>query len=213
MSQKFDAIFQQIEKVRIVPVVAINDAADTVPLCNALIAGHIPCAEITFRTAAASDAIKAASKVPGMLVAAGTVLSIDQAKKAVDCGASFIVSPGFSPKVVEWCQKNDVLIVPGIATPTDLQMAVDFGLTTVKFFPAENYGGLKTLKALAAPYTMMRFMPTGGISAANIRDYLGFKKIIACGGSWMVKSDLIADKKFAEITRLAQEAVDLIKDL
>lgn len=213
MSQKFDAIFQQIEKVRIVPVVAINDAADTVPLCNALIAGHIPCAEITFRTTAAPEAIKAASKVPGMLVAAGTVLSIDQAKKAVDCGASFIVSPGFSPKVVEWCQKNDVLIVPGIATPTDLQMAVDFGLTTVKFFPAENYGGLKTLKALAAPYTMMRFMPTGGISAANIRDYLGFKKIIACGGSWMVKSDLIADKKFAEITRLAQEAVDLIKDL
>lgn len=209
----FSGIFAKIKEVKIVPVVAIEDAADTAPLCEALMAGGIPCAEITFRTAAAPEAIQAASKVPGMLVAAGTVLSVEQAQRAVDCGADFLVSPGFSPKVVEWCQENNVLIIPGIATPTDLQMAVDFGLTTVKFFPAESYGGLKTLKALAAPYTKMSFMPTGGISAANVRDYLGFKKVIACGGSWMVKSDLISGKKFAEITRLAREAVDAVKDL
>ncbi len=213
MSAIAEEILSKIAKTRIVPVVAIEDAADTASLCEALIAGHIPCAEITFRTLAAPDALKAASEVPGMLVGAGTVLSVAQAQKAVDCGASFVVSPGFSPKVVEWCQKNGVLIIPGIATPTDLQLAVDFGLSVVKFFPAENYGGLKTLKALAAPYGMMRFLPTGGVSAANIRDYLGFKKVIACGGSWMVKSALIEAKNFPEIARLAQEAVDLIQDV
>ncbi len=195
------------------PVVAIEDAADTASLCEALIAGHIPCAEITFRTLAAPDALKAASEVPGMLVGAGTVLSVAQAQKAVDCGASFVVSPGFSPKVVEWCQKNGVLIIPGIATPTDLQLAVDFGLSVVKFFPAENYGGLKTLKALAAPYGMMRFLPTGGVSAANIRDYLGFKKVIACGGSWMVKGDLIKAGKFDEIEQMVREAAAIVKEI
>ena len=213
MSARTEEILVRIAKTRIVPVVAIDDAADTVPLCEALIAGHIPCAEITFRTLAAPEAIKAASAVPGMLVAAGTVLSVAQAQKAVDCGAQFLVSPGISPKVVEWCQKNGVLLIPGVATPSDLQVAVDYGLSVVKFFPAENYGGLKTIKALAAPYGMMRFMPTGGISAANIREYLSFKKVIACGGSWMVKSSLIVEKNFPEITRLAQEAVDLVKDV
>lgn len=213
MSANPEEILAKIAKTRIVPVVAIEDAADTESLCEALIAGHLPCAEITFRTLAAPEAIKAASKIPGMLVGAGTVLSVAQAQKAVDCGADFVVSPGFSPKVVEWCQRQGVLVLPGIATPTDLQMAVDFGLGVVKFFPAESYGGLKTLKALAAPYGMMRFMPTGGISPANVREYLSFKKIIACGGSWMVKSAFIAEKNFPEITRLAQEAVDLVKDV
>ncbi len=194
---------------RVVPVVAIESAEQAAPLAEALLAGGLACAEITFRTAAAADAIRAVSGVQGMLVGAGTVLSIDQAKEAVDCGATFLVTPGFNGKVVQWCLEKDVPVAPGCATPTDLQMAVDMGLDVVKFFPAEALGGLKTLKAVAAPYTAMRFIPTGGVNAANLGDYLAFPRVIACGGSWMVKKDLIAAGDWARITTLAREAVQL----
>lgn len=206
-------VLEQISKIRLVPVVAIDNAADSAPLCEALVAGDIPCAEITFRTAAAPEAIRIAAKNPRMLVGAGTVLSVDTAKQAVDCGAKFIVSPGFSPKVVQWCLDNNVPVTPGTCTPTDIQMAVDFGLEVVKFFPAENYGGLATLKALAAPYVNMRFMPTGGITTGNLKDYLSFKKVIACGGSWMVKNELITGGRFDEIARISKEAAALAKSV
>ncbi len=208
-----DPILEKIQQIRLVPVVAIDNADDTEGLCSALVAGDIPCAEITFRTAAAPEAIRIAAKNPDMLVGAGTVLSIDQAKQAVDCGAKFIVSPGFSPKVVQWCLDNNVPVTPGTCTPTDIQMAVDFGLEVVKFFPAESYGGLSTLKALAAPYTKMKFMPTGGITTKNVTEYLAFNKVIACGGSWMVKGELITGKKFDEITAISKEAAALAKSV
>jgi 2-dehydro-3-deoxyphosphogluconate aldolase/(4S)-4-hydroxy-2-oxoglutarate aldolase len=194
---------------RVVPVVAIENAEQAVPLAEALLAGGLACAEITFRTAAAADAIRAVSGVPGMLVGAGTVLSVEQAKQAVDCGATFLVTPGFNREVVRWCGENGVAVAPGCATPTDLQMAHDMGLDAVKFFPAEAMGGMKMLKALAAPYTAMRFIPTGGVSAANLGDYLAFPRVIACGGSWMVKKDLIAAGDWARITTLAREAVQI----
>lgn len=208
-----EPILEQIKDIRLVPVVAIENADDTEGLCAALVEGNIPCAEITFRTAAAPEAIRIAAKNQDMLVGAGTVLSVDQAKQAVDCGAKFIVSPGFSPKVVQWCLDNNIPITPGTCTPTDIQMAVDFGLEVVKFFPAESYGGLSTLKALAAPYTKMKFMPTGGINTKNVTDYLKFEKVIACGGSWMVKGDLIAGRKFDEITAISKEASALAKSV
>jgi 2-dehydro-3-deoxyphosphogluconate aldolase/(4S)-4-hydroxy-2-oxoglutarate aldolase len=200
---------QKLRTVRVVPVVAIEDAADAEPLARALIAGGLPCAEITFRTDAAADAMRAMSKVAGMQVGAGTVLSVDQVKEAVDAGATFMVSPGFNPKVVGYCVENGIPITPGTANPTDIEMALEHGLEVVKFFPAEAYGGLATLKALSAPYRHMRFIPTGGINAGNLVSYLKFKPVLACGGSWMVKSDLIKAKKFDDIATLTKEAVAL----
>lgn len=208
-----DKILERIGTIRLVPVIAIQDAADTEPLCNALVEGGLPCAEITFRTAAAAESIRRAAKVEGMLVGAGTVLSVDQAKEAVDCGASFLVSPGFSPKVVQWALDNKVPITPGCCTPTDLQMAVDFGLEVVKFFPAEAAGGMEMLRALAAPYGNLRFMPTGGIMPKNLREYLAFKKVLACGGSWMVKAELLQAKKFDDILQLTADAVALVGEI
>ena len=144
-----------------------------------------------------------------MIVGAGTVLKIEQVKEAVGSGADFIVSPGFSPKVVQFCMENDIAVTPGVSTPTDIGMALDFGLETVKFFPAEAFGGIKTLKAVSAPYTMMKFIPTGGIGPLNLLDYLNHPKVPACGGSWMVKSDLIASHAFDKITSLTREAMAL----
>ncbi len=197
----------QIAKLKVVPVVAIDDAGDAAALGEALAAGGLPIAEITFRTAAAEASIRTLSKQPGMLVGAGTVLNVDTAKRAVDAGAKFLVSPGFNPKTVRWCLDNQVPITPGTATPTDIEAALDHGLSVVKFFPAEAIGGLKTLQAFAAPFGMMRFMPTGGITPDNLEKYLGFSKVIACGGSWMVTKDLIAGKQFDKITDLTRDAV------
>ena len=196
--------------MKLIPVVVIEDAADALPLGQALIDGGLPCAEVTFRTAAAPDAISAMSKLDGLLLGAGTVLTVDQAKQAVDCGAKFIVTPGFNPKVVGYCVDNDIPITPGVCTPTGIEAALGFGLEVVKFFPAEAYGGLATLKAISGPYPMMKFIPTGGINAANIGTYLAFEKVLACGGSWIVKKDLIAAKNFAEITELTQYAVSVL---
>jgi 2-dehydro-3-deoxyphosphogluconate aldolase / (4S)-4-hydroxy-2-oxoglutarate aldolase len=204
MSEALD----QIGKLKLVPVVAIDDAADAGPLGEALAAGGLPIAEITFRTAAAEASIRTLAKQPGMLVGAGTVVNVDLAKRAVDAGAKFIVSPGFNPKTVRWCVDNKVPITPGTATPTDIEMALDFGLNVVKFFPAEAIGGLKALQMIAAPFGTIRFMPTGGITVDNVEKYLAFPKVIACGGSWMATKEMIAGKQFDKITDLTRDAVE-----
>lgn len=206
-------ILRQIGSTGIVPVVVLNKATDAVPLAESLVSGGLPCAEVTFRTDAAEESIRAIAKnFPQMLVGAGTVLTTEQVDRALDAGAKFIVSPGLNPKVVEHCMKKGVPITPGIMTPTELEVALGFGLDVVKFFPAENAGGLKMIKAMSAPYTMMRFMPTGGITAANVREYLACDKILACGGSWMVKSDLVSAGNFAEIERLSREASAIVRE-
>ena len=200
--------------IGIVPVVVLNKADHAQPLAQALVNGGLPCAEVTFRTDAAEESIRLIAKnFPDMFVGAGTVLTVEQADRAFNAGAKFIVSPGFNPKVVEHCLKKGYPVCPGIMTPTELEMALGFGLDVVKFFPAENAGGLKMIKAMSAPYTMMKFMPTGGINATNVRDYLACDKILACGGSWMVKGDLINAGDFAEIERLTKEAAGIVKDI
>lgn len=201
-------IYQKFHDLGIIPVVAINDAKHAVPLARALVAGGLPVAEITFRTDAAEESIKRIAKeVPEVMLGAGTVLTIEQAKRAVAAGANYIISPGIDPKVVGWCVENNIPVTPGVACPSDIAMALGFGLEVVKFFPAENIGGLPAMKAIAAPYGMIKFIPTGGISAANLNTYLAYDKVLACGGSWMVKSDLIAAEKFDEIERITREAV------
>jgi 2-dehydro-3-deoxyphosphogluconate aldolase/(4S)-4-hydroxy-2-oxoglutarate aldolase len=203
-------ILKKIGDLGIVPVVKIDKAADALPLGKALIEGGLPVAEITFRTDAAAEAIDIISKAfPGILVGAGTVLNVKQAQSAINAGAKFMVSPGFNPAVVEFCIKKGIPVTPGCSNPTDIEKALDFELEVVKFFPAEAFGGLNTLKAISAPYSMMRFIPTGGIDAKNLTDYLNFNKVLACGGSWMVKDELIKKGDFAEITRLTREAVNL----
>ena len=206
-------VLEKIGGLGLVPVVAIDRSEDAAALGDALTAGGLPCAEITFRTAAAADAIAAMSKHdPNMLVGAGTVLNVEQAKRAIDSGAKFIVSPGFSAKVVAYCQQQNVPITPGIATPTELTAAIDAGLSVVKFFPAEAIGGLKLLKALSAPFGGVKFIPTGGIDAENIQAYLKHPAVLACGGSWIVKSDLIRGGQFDEITRLTTEAMQRVRE-
>ena len=207
-------VLMKIGQMGIVPVVVLNDVKNAVPLAQSLINGGLPCAEVTFRTEAAQQSIAEISKnFPQMFVGAGTVLTIEQVDRAVDAGAKFIVSPGFNPKVVEYCIKKGYPVTPGIMTPTELEMALEFGLDVVKFFPAENAGGLKMIKAMAAPYTKMKFMPTGGINPQNVREYLQCDKILACGGSWMVKGDLINSGNFAEIEKLTKEASQIVKEI
>jgi 2-dehydro-3-deoxyphosphogluconate aldolase/(4S)-4-hydroxy-2-oxoglutarate aldolase len=210
---KTDEIVQQLEALRVFPVVVIHDAGQAKALAGALMQGGLPCAEVTFRTAAAADALRAMAGIPGLLRGAGTILTVDQAKQAVDSGAQFLVSPGFNPKVVTYCVSQQIPIFPGVATPTEIEMALDHGLTVVKFFPAEAFGGVKTLKAVAAPYGMTRFIPTGGITAKNLADYLAMPQVLACGASWMVESTLIESGNFTEITRRTREAVDAVKAL
>ena len=202
-------VLTRIGQLKIVPVIAIEDAGRAAAMGDALVAGGLPLAEVTFRTAAAEQSIRTLSPRKDILVGAGTVLNVDTAKRAVDAGAKFIVSPGFNPKVVSWCVANGVPITPGTATPTDIEMALDHGLSVVKFFPCEAIGGLKTLKAIAAQYGMMQFIPTGGIDASNLAEYLKFPKILACGGSWMVSKELLAEKQFGKITELTKQAVQI----
>ena len=202
-------ILEQFQKLGIIPVVVIDDAKDAVPLAKALCEGGLPVAEVTFRTDAAEEAIRLMSEAyPEMLVGAGTVLTTEQVDRAVAAGAKFIVSPGLNPKVVKYCQEKNVPITPGTARPTDIEMALELGLDVVKFFPAEQNGGLAMIKAMAAPYTKVKFMPTGGINAKNLKSYLDFDKIIACGGSWMVPKDLVAAGDFEAIKNLTREAVN-----
>jgi 2-dehydro-3-deoxyphosphogluconate aldolase/(4S)-4-hydroxy-2-oxoglutarate aldolase len=204
---------EKILQMKIVPVVAIHDAGHSDALADALIEGGLPCAEITFRTAAAADAIRTMAKRGDMLIGAGTVLTIDQVKLAVDAGATFMVAPGLNPRVVGYCRERNIPIAPGVATPTDIETALDLGLKILKFFPAEAFGGLKTLKAISAPYTALKFIPTGGINADNVIAYLEHPKVVACGGSWMVKSALIAAGRFDKITSLTREAVNLVQNM
>jgi 2-dehydro-3-deoxyphosphogluconate aldolase/(4S)-4-hydroxy-2-oxoglutarate aldolase len=203
----------QLAQIRLVPVVAIDRAEDAPGLADALVAGGLPCAEITFRTEAAEGAIKALAGRSDILLGAGTVLSVEQVDRARDAGARFIVSPGTNPQVVERCLALELPVFPGIATPTDIELARSFGLRTLKFFPAEALGGLKMLNAIAAPYRDVRFVPTGGVSADNLLDYLKNPAVVACGGSWMVRSDLIRGGRFDTITSLCGEAVRLVKSL
>lgn len=204
-------IFEKIRQMGIIPVVKIDDPNDAVPLGKALIDGGLPIAEITFRTSAAEQAIKnLCCYYPSMLIGAGTVISIEHVKRAVEAGAKFIVSPGFNPSVVEYCTTNRITIIPGCSNPSDIEMALQYKLDTVKFFPAEAFGGLATLKAISAPYSMIRFVPTGGISLENLNSYLSFEKVLACGGSWMVKDELIKTGRFNEIERLTKEAVNIM---
>ena len=201
-------ILETISKIGIVPVVKLDDAKDAAPLADALCKGGLPCAEVTFRTAAASEAISIMTKAhPDMVVGAGTVLTTDQVDQAVEAGAKFIVSPGLNPKVVKYCVDKNIPITPGTNSPSEIETAIEFGLEVVKFFPAEQSGGIAKIKAMAAPYVNMKFMPTGGINAKNLISYLDFPKVIACGGSWMVPGDLIANGEFDKVEELTREAV------
>jgi 2-dehydro-3-deoxyphosphogluconate aldolase/(4S)-4-hydroxy-2-oxoglutarate aldolase len=204
-------VLEKIGELGLVPVVKIESADDALFLGKALIDGDLPVAEITFRTAAAQEAIRILTQeLPELLVGAGTVLTVDQAKKAVSAGARFIVSPGFNSKVVDHCVENGIPVTPGINSPTQIEMALERGLEVVKFFPAEASGGLALLKAMAAPYSRIQFIPTGGIDQNNLAAYLSNSRVHACGGSWMVKADLISSGRFDEITRLTREAVSTI---
>lgn len=207
-------VLGNLKEIGIVPVIVLDDAKDAAPLAEALIEGGLPCAEVTFRTAAAEEAIRIMSeKYPAMLIGAGTVLTIDQVNRAVKAGAKFIVSPGCNPQVVQYCQNIGVPITPGVQTPSEIEQALSLGLDVVKFFPAEPAGGLKMIKAIAAPYTALTFMPTGGINAQNVRDYLSYSRILACGGSWMVKGDLIKAGDFDRIKELTREAAAIVKEV
>jgi len=204
-------ILEKIGELGIVPVVKIEKAEDALPLGKALIDGDLPIAEITFRTSAAEESIKTLTReLPKLLVGAGTVLTVEQVKKAVSAGAKFIVSPGFNPKVVDYCIENSIPVTPGINNPTQIEMALERRIEVVKFFPAEASGGLSLLKSMSAPYTGIKFIPTGGINQDNLCSYLSNNKVLACGGSWMVKTDLISSGNFNEITRLTKEAVSIM---
>lgn len=207
-------VSETIQKMGVLPVVVLDDAKDAEPIAKALVEGGLPCAEVTFRTEAAEESIRIMTKeFPEMIVGAGTVLIIDQVDRAVTAGAKFIVSPGFDPEIVDYCLEKDIPVYPGCITPSEVAQAVKRGLKVIKFFPAEQFGGLSTIKALAAPYTGIKFMPTGGVSAKNLESYLSFDKIVACGGSWMVKGDLVKAGKFDEIKALVAEAVQLVADI
>lgn len=207
-----DYILDKLKLLKIVPVVRLDRVDDVKPLGRALCRGGLPIAEITFRTDAAEGAIREMKReFPDMCIGAGTVVNVEQAKRALDAGAEFLVSPGFSAKVTEFALAHNIMIFPGISTPSEIMTAMDYGLKVVKFFPAEQNGGLHTIRALAAPFPEMQFMPTGGIHAGNVKEFLSFEKVIACGGSWMVKPSFIENGEFDNIMRLTRNAVELVK--
>lgn len=214
MSKKMESMQLKIQETGVVPVVVLESAEDALPLAEALCEGGLPCAEVTFRTAAAEESIRRMTAAhPDMLVGAGTVLTTEQVERAVDAGAKFIVSPGFDPEIVDYCLDKDIPIFPGCVTPSEVAQAVKRGLKVVKFFPAESFGGVGTIKALAAPYVGLKFMPTGGVNTGNLESYLTCPSILACGGSWMVKGSLVKEGNFDEIKGLTQEAVNLVKQI
>ena len=207
-------ITESFEKLGVVPVVVLEDAKDAVPLATALVEGGLPCAEVTFRTEAAEESIRLMmERFPEMLVGAGTVLTVEQVDAAVRAGAKFIVSPGFDAEIVDYCIKNEIPVFPGCITPSEVAQAVKRGLKVVKFFPAEPAGGISMIKAMAAPYVGLKFMPTGGINAKNLEEYLSFDKIICCGGSWMIKGDLVKAGEFDKIWELTAEACKLVASI
>lgn len=207
-------IAERIQETGVIPVVVLNDVKDALPLAKALCEGGLPCAEVTFRTAAAEESIRQMKETyPEMLLGAGTVLTTEQVDRAVNAGASFIVSPGFDPEIVDYCISKNIPVIPGCVTPSEVAQAVKRGLTRIKFFPAEQAGGLPMIKAMCAAYTTVKVMPTGGINAKNLADYLSCDKIYACGGSWMVKGDLIKAGEFEKIKEMTAEAVALVKSI
>ena len=207
-------VLEKLGQYGIVPVVVLNDSKDAAPLADALCDGGLSCAEVTFRTETAADSIRIMTeKHPEMLVGAGTVLTTKQVDEAVEAGAKFIVSPGLNPAIVKYCIEKNIPITPGVATPSEMEQAIELGLNLVKFFPAEPSGGLAMINAVAAPYTMLKFMPTGGINPNNVKDYLNSDKIFACGGSWMVKGNLINNGDFDKIKELTKEAVNIVKEI
>lgn len=209
-----NTVIEKFSAFGIIPVVVLEKTKDAAPLAKALTEGGLPCAEVTFRTDTAEESIKImASEYPDMFVGAGTVLTIEQVDRAVAAGAKFIVSPGFDLGIVDYCLSKEIPVFPGCVTPSEVAQAVKRGLKVVKFFPAEQFGGVATIKAIAAPYVGLKFMPTGGINAKNLESYLSCDKIVACGGSWMVKGDLIKAGKFDEIKAMTEEAVKLAAEI
>ena len=207
-------MMKKLQKTGIVPVVVLENADDALPLAERLMAGGLPCAEVTFRTAAAEESIRRMAKAfPEMIIGAGTVLTTEQADRAIDAGATFIVSPGFNPKVTEYVLKKGMPMTPGVCTPTEIEAAMSLGLDVLKFFPAEPSGGLKMIKAVCAAYVNLQFMPTGGINAENVKEYLKYDRIVACGGSWMVSGALVKEGKFDEIEKLVREAAGIVKEI
>lgn len=206
--------FEKIARHKIVPVIKLDSPDEALPLMEALISGGLPVAEITFRTDAAEESIRRIAKaMPEVVLGAGTVTNVEQVKRAADAGASYIVTPGFSHKVAEYCVKTNMPLTPGACTPTEIMYLLEYGLPVAKFFPAAQYGGIATIKALAAPFPSMKFIPTGGITAANIAEYLAFKKVVACGGSWMVKDELIKSGDFETIAKLTKDAVAIVSNV
>jgi 2-dehydro-3-deoxyphosphogluconate aldolase/(4S)-4-hydroxy-2-oxoglutarate aldolase len=204
--------FEALSRIGVVPVITIDRPQDAVPLARALLNGGIGCAEITFRTASAQEAIQRISgECHEMLVGAGTVLTVQQAEQAMRAGAQYIVAPGFDAAVVDWCQEHSVPVLPGVATPTEINMALARGVKLLKFFPSEEIGGVRMLKALHAPYQEVQFIPTGGIKAHNLAEYLVLPNVVACGGSWMATGSMISEGKFDEITRLSREARAIVQ--
>ena len=210
----YEDLKSRFEKIGFIPVFVLENAEDAHPLGEALMKGGLPAAEVTFRTAAAEESIRILAKdFPDMLVGAGTVLTCEQADKAIAAGAKFIVAPGFNPTVVKYCLEKGYPVTPGVQTPGEMEQAMELGLDFVKFFPAEPAGGLPMIKAVAAPYTNLKFMPTGGINKENVKDYLAYNKIVACGGTWMVKGDLIASGDFSAVEQLTREAAEVVHEI
>lgn len=207
-------VLQLMKKSGVIPVVVLDDTAKALTTANALLAGGVSVMEITFRTAAAADSIKAVSEnCPEMLVGAGTVVTLDQCKQALECGAKFIVSPGFDPEVVSWCVERNIPITPGCVTPTEIMAAMKLGLNVVKFFPAGVYGGLKAMKALSAPFGGIKFIPTGGVDAKNLKEYLEAPFVHAGGGSWPCPKKEIAAGNFDAVTALCREASEIVREV
>lgn len=201
------ALVEQIRRLRVVPVIVIDDPLDAVSLAQALADGGIPCAEVTFRTPRAAEALRRmTAETPSVLAGAGTVVSREQVARARDAGAKFIVAPGFNPAVVDYCLEHDIPVLPGVCTPTEVEAALAKGLDVLKFFPAEPMGGVAFLKAICGPYVGVRFVPTGGVSAANLTSYLALPQVVACGGSWMAPADWIAAKQFDRIRDVTRQA-------
>ncbi|HHJ3199924.1 TPA: bifunctional 4-hydroxy-2-oxoglutarate aldolase/2-dehydro-3-deoxy-phosphogluconate aldolase [Vibrio parahaemolyticus] len=207
------SIKEQLKALKVIPVIAIDKAEDIIPLGKVLAENGLPAAEITFRSAAAAEAIRLLRETqPDMLIGAGTVLNREQAIAAKEAGATFIVSPGFNPNTVKACQEIGIDIVPGVNNPSTVEAALEMGLTTLKFFPAEASGGINMVKSLLAPYTDIELMPTGGVNPANIKDYLAIPRVLACGGTWMVDKKLIEEGNWEELARLTREAVALVNE-
>ncbi|MFW9945984.1 MAG: bifunctional 4-hydroxy-2-oxoglutarate aldolase/2-dehydro-3-deoxy-phosphogluconate aldolase [Candidatus Odinarchaeota archaeon] len=211
-SDDYIDVYEKIKELKLIPVVIINNIEHAIPLGKALLEAGLPVIEITFRTEAAAESItQIVKRIPELFVGAGTVLKIEQVKAAVNAGSQFIVTPGFNPQVVDYCVENNITIIPGLNTPTMVEWALERGITLVKFFPADISGGPKMLKVLSGPYPTMKFIPTGGINNSNMIDYLKLDNVMAVGGSWIVKKELIESGKFNEIMKLIKEALSLIK--